>query len=82
MIENVVDRNERRADLFAKLRQQTEPARLIAAMIMSAGEKRAARRDLNEGGEAGFKPLIPAKAGIQFWVPAFAVTSGRVVREL
>jgi hypothetical protein len=51
-------------------------------MIMDAGEKRAPRRGLDEGGEAGFKPLIPAKAGIQFWVPAFAGTSGGVVREL
>ncbi len=25
----------------------------------------------------GFLPLIPAQAGIQFWVPAFAGTSGR-----
>ena len=82
VIENVIHRNERRADLFAELGQQAEPARLVAAMIMNAGEKRTPRRGLDEGGEAGCKPLIPAKAGTQSWVPAFAGMSGGVVREL
>ncbi len=65
VIENVIHRNERRAALFAELGQQTEPARLVAAMIMNAGEKRTPRCGLDEGGEAGGEcirsPLVPAR---------------------
>ena len=65
VIENVIHRNERRADLFAELGQQAEPARLVAAMIMNAGEKRTPRCGLDEGGEAGGEcirsPLVPAR---------------------
>ena len=44
VIEHVIDRDERRAASGAKLGQQTEPARLVAAMIMHACKKRAFRR--------------------------------------
>src|SRR6516164_11843423 len=80
MIENVIDRNERRSNLLAEFSQQTEPARLVAAVIMDAGEKRAAGRGVDEGQEAGgeciHSPLVPAKVGTQSWIPAFAGMSG------
>ena len=42
VIENIVDGDERRAEAFAEFGQKAEPARLVAAMIMRAGEKGAA----------------------------------------
>ena len=53
VIDNVVDGNERRAELRAEFGQQSEPARLVAAMIMGAGEKGAAGRGADQGCEAG-----------------------------
>ena len=43
VIENVVDGDERRIEPRAEFGQQAEPARLVAAMIMDAGKKGAAR---------------------------------------
>ena len=52
VIENVVDGDERRAEPGAEFGQKTEPARLVAAMIMHAGEEGAAGRGAGQGGEA------------------------------
>ncbi len=64
VIENVIDGDERRIEALAELGQQTEPARLVAAMIMNAGEERAPGRCVRQGGEAfgeGIRsPLVPA----------------------
>ena len=55
VIEHVVDGDERRAEPLAELGQQAEPARLVAAVAMHAGEEsapgcaraKAARRSTN-----------------------------------
>ena len=52
MIENVIDGDERRSQSLAELGQQTEPARLVTAVMMSASEERAPGRDAGHGGEA------------------------------
>ncbi len=52
VIEDIVDGDERRAEPLAEFGQQAEPARLVAAMIMHAGEERAARRGAGQSGEA------------------------------
>ena len=48
VIEHIVDGDERRAQARAELGEQAEPARLVAAMMMHAGEERAARRGVDE----------------------------------
>ena len=48
VIMHVVDGDERRADARAEFIEQAEPARLVAAIAMHAGEKGAARRRLRE----------------------------------
>ena len=52
VIGDVVDGDERRMKALAELGQKPEPARLVAAMIMDAGEEGAARRGAGQGGEA------------------------------
>ena len=52
VIMHVVDGDERRIVPLAKLGQQTEPARLVAAMVMRAGEERAAGRCASQSREA------------------------------
>ena len=49
VIENVIDRDQRRAEALAEFGQQAEPARLVAAMIMRAGQEGAAGRGADEG---------------------------------
>ena len=54
VIEHVVDGDERRAaDRAAEFGEKPEPARLVAAMIMGAGEKSAAGRGCGQGAETG-----------------------------
>ena len=60
VIVNVVDGDERRAVPLAEFGQQAEPARLVAAMIMHAGEEGAARRGADQSGEA-----LRAKASLR-----------------
>ena len=48
VIENVIDRDQRCVDLLAEFGQQAEPARLVAAMIMRAGQEGAAGRGADE----------------------------------
>jgi len=62
VIEDVVDGDERGIKARAEFGQDAEPARLIAAMIMHAGEEGASRRGAGQSGDAGKKvtPLIPA----------------------
>ncbi len=84
VIGNVIDGDQRRTEAFAEFGQQAEPARFIAAMIMSAGKECAARRGAGQGGKALGEsrfPFIPAKAGIQRWVPASAGTSGSLIEQ-
>src|SRR5580704_170068 len=52
VIMHVVDGDERRAEPFAELGQQAEPPRLVAAMIMNAGEEGAAGRCASQSREA------------------------------
>ena len=60
VIGNVIDGDERRTEPLAEFGQQAEPARLVAAMIMHAGEERAARRRADQSGEAFGESVISA----------------------
>ncbi len=80
VIGDVVDGDERSANAFAEFGQKRKPARLVATMIMRAGEIGAAGRGCGEGGETRgeiITPLVLAKAGTQFWIPACAGMSGK-----
>src|SRR5690348_10666869 len=59
VIKNIVDGNQRRPALRAKLGQKAEPARFVAAMIMHAGKEGAAGRGAGESGKAGGKVVHP-----------------------
>ena len=52
VIGDVVDGDERRVHALAEFGQEAEPARFVAAMIMDAGEERAARRRAGQSREA------------------------------
>ncbi len=51
VIEDVVCGDERRIQALAQFGQKPKPARLVAAMIMDAGEKRATRCRVRQGGQ-------------------------------
>ena len=52
VIMHVVDGDERRSVPLAELGQQAESARLVATVIMHAGEEGAAGRCVDQSGEA------------------------------
>ena len=53
VIKYIVDGNQRRSKLFAKLVQQGKPTWLVAAMVMCAGKIGAAGSGEGESSEAG-----------------------------
>ena len=63
MIGNIVDGDERRVQARAELGEKSETARLVAAMIMHAGEERAARRRVGERREPLGEYLQPSPGG-------------------
>ena len=52
VVEHVVDGDQRRAGALAEFVEQPEPARLVAAIAVHAGEEGAPRRCAGERGEA------------------------------
>src|SRR5579862_1773160 len=59
VIKHIIDGDERRAEPFTEFSKEPKPARLIAAIIVDAGEKGAARCGVCKDGEAENEIVIP-----------------------